>query len=121
MNFPMNSQALTHPGSRPSDVYAAISDPTRRAILNLLQDRQQPVADLVAHFDMTQPAVSQHLRILREAQLVDVIPDGRHRLYQLKALPMRDVHDWTGTFEKFWDEKLQALALYLKRRHGGSH
>jgi DNA-binding transcriptional ArsR family regulator len=84
--------------TRVNQVYRAIADPTRRRILELLSHREAPVGDLTARFRMTQPALSQHLRVLREAGLVRVRRQGRLRVYSLDAAPLREVHDWLGSY-----------------------
>lgn len=97
------------------DVFHAVSDPTRREMLQLLGVGERTAAELAAPFDMSQPAVSQHLRVLREAGLVDVRKEGRHRVYVLDARPLRDVFDWAQYFEGFWRTKLSALGRELDR------
>ena len=97
------------------DVFRAVSDPTRRQMLELLSSGDRTVAELVAPFDMTQPAVSQHLKVLREAGLVAVRKEGRHRIYALEAQPLREVFDWAQYFEGFWRRKLSALGRELDR------
>ncbi len=97
-----------------SDAYRAISAPTRRVILDLLQERERSVNELVESVEMSQPAVSQHLRILQEAGLVTYTKHGRHRIYQLNAEPLREVYDWLGHYERFWRRKLDALGAYLE-------
>ena len=96
-----------------SDVFRAVSDPTRRQMLELLGGGERTAAELAAPFDMTQPAVSQHLRVLREAGLVDVRKEGRHRVYTLDPRPLREVFDWAGYFEGFWKKRLSALGARL--------
>jgi len=98
-----------------ADVFRAIADPTRRALLDLLAGEEQPVAALVERFAMTQPAISQHLRVLREAGLVGERKSGRQRLYRLHAEALRDAYDWLGHYERFWQEKLAALGEHLRR------
>jgi DNA-binding transcriptional ArsR family regulator len=83
-------------------VYRAISDPTRRRILELLAEAERPLKDLVRRFRMTQPALSQHLRVLRESGLVRVRRQGRLRVYSLDAAPLRDIHHWLSRYEAFW-------------------
>ena len=83
-------------------VYRAISEPTRRRILDHLARGERPVGWLVARFPFSQPAVSQHLRILREAGLVRVRRQGRHRMYSIDPRPLRMVHAWTGRYERRW-------------------
>ena len=98
-----------------SQVFAAISDPTRRELLDLLAQREYSVNDLVSRFAVSQPAVSHHLRILREAGLVKKRQLGRQRLYRLQARPLREVYDWVAHYERFWAEKLGALGEHLRR------
>lgn len=100
-----------------ADVYWAIADPTRRALLLRLADEgQRNVTDLIKPFSISQPAVSKHLRILREAGLVRSHKQGRQRLYEVEANKLRQVFEWVSHFEKFWDEKLDALGDFLDKR-----
>jgi len=80
------------------DVFRAVADPTRRAILDRLRSSELSVTDLAGPFDMTQPAVSQHLRILLDAGLVEAKQFGRQRLYKLSAQPLREVFQWSGLY-----------------------
>jgi DNA-binding transcriptional ArsR family regulator len=98
-----------------ADVFRAVSDPTRRQMLELLGDRERTAAELAAPFDMTQPATSQHLRVLLDAGLVEVRKEGRHRVYSLDPRPLREVFDWARYFEGFWRKKLVALGRELDR------
>ena len=98
-----------------NSVFEALADPTRRAVLDLLATREQSVSDLVARFRVTQPAISHHLRILREAGLVKNRRSGRQRLYRLQARPLREVHHWLAHYERFWTEKLDRLGEHLRR------
>jgi len=107
------------PAAPPADVFAAISDPTRRRLLDRLGARERPVNDLARPFAMTRPAISQHLRILRRAGLVGVRRVGRERRYRLRAARLREVHDWVAHYERFWREKLGALGKYLDREISG--
>jgi len=97
------------------DVFRAVADPTRRGLLDLLAGRDRPVSDLAGCFDMTLPAVSQHLRVLREAGLVEERRVGRHRFYRLNAQPLRGVAAWVSSYERFWRGKLRALGEHLQR------
>ena len=94
-------------------VFRAVSDPRRREILDLLADGERSVGDLVESFDISQPAVSQHLRVLREAGLVAERREGRRRMYALRAEGLREVYDWAAHYERFWSEKLDALGVWL--------
>jgi len=97
------------------NVFHAISDPTRRALIDLLADREQPVNSLCGKFDMTQPAISQHLKVLRTAGLVDERRDGRQRIYRLNPGPLKEIADWVNRYEQFWEKKLDALAVFLEK------
>jgi DNA-binding transcriptional ArsR family regulator len=99
------------PSSR--DVFAAVGDPTRRRVLDLLRRGELPVRRIAAPFAVTRPAISQHLRILLRARLVEVRRDGRERYYCLRARPLRQIHDWVGHYERFWRGKLAALGDFL--------
>jgi DNA-binding transcriptional ArsR family regulator len=100
-----------------ADVYAAIADPTRRALLFRLADEgEKNVTQLLEPFPVSQPAISKHLRILRDAGLVHSRKSGRLRLYGVQARKLRQVFDWVSHFEKYWDEKLDALGNYLDRQ-----
>lgn len=96
-----------------ADVFTAIADPTRRRVLDVLRDGERAAGDLLGEFEFTQPALSQHLRVLREAGLVEQRRDGRHRRYRLKAERLGVVRDWITHYDRFWDQKLQSLREYL--------
>lgn len=98
-----------------STVFQAVADPTRRAVLDLLAAGERAVNDLLSHFRITQPALSQHLRILRHAGLVENRKDGRRRLYRLRPAPLREVYDWAAHYERFWTDRLERLGAYLDR------
>ena len=102
-------------GNPSLDVFRAVSDPTRRQILDLLTEGERAVRDLITAFSMTQPAISQHLKILREAGLVEDRREGRLRIYSLRPEPLRAIYDWAQHFEQFWDERLDELGDYLDR------
>ena len=97
-------------------VFQVVADPTRRGMLELLLAGERTAAELAAPFEMSQPAISQHLRVLREAGLVDVRQEGRHRVYSLDSHPIRELFDWAQYFEGFWRNKLSALGRELDRR-----
>ncbi len=89
----------------------ALGDPTRRAVLELLRDGERSVRDLTDHTDVSQPAVSQHLRVLRDAGLVDVRPAGTRRLYRIRPDGFADVRAWV---DGFWDEALAAFVAHVE-------
>ncbi|HXY24196.1 MAG TPA: metalloregulator ArsR/SmtB family transcription factor [Candidatus Acidoferrum sp.] len=95
------------------DVFAAVGDPTRRRVLDLLARGELPVRRIAAPFAMSRPAISQHLRILLDARLVHVRRDGREHYYRLHARPLRQVYDWVSHYEQFWKGKLKALGSFL--------
>lgn len=96
-------------------VYRAIADPSRRQILEMLAGRDHTVAELARPFSMSQPALSQHLRVLREAGLVTEEREGRFRRYHLTPEPLAEVEDWVSVFKPFWRERLQALSDLLDK------
>ncbi|MCJ8279386.1 MAG: metalloregulator ArsR/SmtB family transcription factor [Rivularia sp. ALOHA_DT_140] len=96
------------------DVFQVIADPTRRAILDLLLNGEKPVKQLAEPFAMSLPAISQHLQILCEADLVEMRKLGRQRLYKLKPEPLKEVSAWIANYEEFWQQKLDALGNYLE-------
>ncbi len=98
-----------------SDVFQAIANPVRRALLDRLRAGEQPVLTLAQPFRMSVPAVSQQLQILRRANLVRERRLGRQRVYRLNAAPLRDVREWTRHYERFWVKKLRNLGEYLDR------
>jgi DNA-binding transcriptional ArsR family regulator len=94
-------------------VFRALADPTRRAILDRLRRRDHGVRALCEPFDMTQPAISQHLKVLADAGLVVATRAGREQIYRLRARPLRDAFGWLEHFEAFWTDKLDALGALL--------
>jgi DNA-binding transcriptional ArsR family regulator len=94
--------------------YAALAEPHRRQILDLLRGGERSVNELVARLKLSQPGVSKHLRVLREAGLVDVRADGRRRWYGLRAEPLEEVDEWLEPYRRFWSDRLDALERHLK-------
>jgi DNA-binding transcriptional ArsR family regulator len=99
--------------------YEAIADPTRRQILDLLREGEIPAGELAGHFEVSRPAISRHLRVLRRARLVRETRRGRHRLYALNAGPLREVDAWVRRYEPFWRKSLDALKTYLEEEKAG--
>ena len=100
---------------RGHDVFAAIGDPTRRRVLDMLSQSGMAAGDIAAHFRVSRPAVSQHLRILRRAKLVGVQKRGREHIYHLNPEPLEEVYDWIEHYKSFWTTKMNALGKYLDR------
>jgi len=101
-----------------SDVFHAIAHPARRAILVALKDGERPASELAEPFHMTFAAISQHLRVLEDAELVSARRDGRQRFYRLEPRPLRDVVRWVDEFAEYFGQRLDALGEYLDRKHG---
>src|SRR3954453_14425380 len=101
--WPMERAATT------SDVFNAIAEQRRREILVLLRAGEVPVAELAQELGMTQPGASKHLRVLREVGLVRARNEGKQRLSSLAARGLQPVHEWTGGFERFWNESFDRL------------
>ena len=98
--------------------FEVLAEPTRRKMLDLLRDRPRPVGEIVDLLGMSQPGVSKHLRVLREAGLVSVRPEAQRRMYELRPEPLRDLDAWLAPYRKFWDEKLDALERHLDETAG---
>lgn len=101
------------PAASKDAVFRALGDPTRRAILDRLRHRERGVNELCAPFAMSQPAISQHLKVLSDAGLVSARKCGRERLYRLRPARLREAYDWLGHFAEFWNARLDNLAAYL--------
>ena len=97
------------------DVFQAIADPTRRAILDLLSQGERGVSQLDEPFHISLSAVSQHLKVLRESGFAHVRPEGARRLYAVDAAPFRELDDWLEHFRRFWGQRLDSLATELAR------
>jgi DNA-binding transcriptional ArsR family regulator len=94
--------------------YSALAEPSRRQILDLLRDGERSVNELVARLDLSQPGVSKHLKVLREAGLVAVRPDGKRRWYGLRAEPLAEVDEWLAPYRAHWSARLDALERHLE-------
>jgi DNA-binding transcriptional ArsR family regulator len=97
-----------------SDVFNAIAEPQRREILVLLRARERGVTEVAEELGIAQPGASKHLRVLREVGLVRDRKAGRQRLYRLDARALRPIHEWTGGFERFWNESFDRLDAYVQ-------
>ena len=94
--------------------YAALAEPSRRQILDLLRGGERSVSELVARLRLSQPGVSKHLKVLREAGLVEVRPEGRHRRYRLRAQPLAEVDRWLEPYRAYWSGRMDALERHLE-------
>lgn len=94
--------------------FAVLAEPTRRTILDLLREGERPVGELVDRLHLSQPAVSKHLRVLREAGLVDVRGDAQRRLYRLRPEPLVEVDAWLAPYRRLWTRSLDALDKHLE-------
>lgn len=99
-----------------STALEALAEPRRRAILDELRDGERPVNELVERLRVSQPAVSKHLRVLREAGLVDARVDGQRRLYRIRPEPLIALDDWLASYRKFWGTHLDRLEDHLDER-----
>ncbi|MBV9763181.1 MAG: winged helix-turn-helix transcriptional regulator [Acidobacteriaceae bacterium] len=97
--------------------FEIIAEPSRRAILALLVSSQQSVGEIERHLRMPQPAVSKHLRVLRDAGFVEAAIDGQRRLYRLRPEPLREIDAWLAPFRRFWNAHIDALERHLDRIH----
>ncbi|HVY95132.1 MAG TPA: metalloregulator ArsR/SmtB family transcription factor [Bryobacteraceae bacterium] len=96
-------------------VFEIIAEPNRRAILNLLVLEQQSVGEIERRLGMTQPTVSKHLRVLRDAGFVEATVDGQRRLYRLRPEPLQEIDEWLAPFRRFWNAHVDALERHLDR------
>jgi DNA-binding transcriptional ArsR family regulator len=94
--------------------FEAIAEPNRRRILELLRAGERPAGDLVEATGLSQPGVSKHLKLLREAGLVSVRPDGQRRLYRLEPVELAALDAWLQPFRRFWADRLDALEAHLE-------
>ena len=95
--------------------FEVIAEPNRRAILNLLVTSEQSVGEIERHLGLPQPAVSKHLRVLRDAGFVEATVDEQRRLYRLKPEPLQEIDAWLAPFRRFWSTHVDALERHLDR------
>jgi DNA-binding transcriptional ArsR family regulator len=96
-----------------TSVFEVVVDPSRRRILDLLRQREQSVGDLVERLGMSQPGVSKHLRVLREAGLVRVRQEAQRRWYRLEPAPLTEIDQWLAPYREYWSARLDALERHL--------
>lgn len=101
------------------DKFSAVADPKRRAMLDLLVKRERSVGELVSAFpDISQPAVSKHLRILKDAGLVDMRVQAQQRIYTLQPKGLAELEAWIAKYKVFWSDSLDALEQHLSEKKG---
>jgi DNA-binding transcriptional ArsR family regulator len=99
-----------------TSVLEVLAEPSRRRILDLLRDGERPVGDLVGRMDLSQPAVSKHLRVLKDAGLVEVRSNAQQRLYRIRPDPLAELDAWLEPYRKLWSESLDRLEVHLDKR-----
>lgn len=95
--------------------FEVLAEPRRREILDLLRGGERPVGDLVDQLGLSQPAVSKHLKVLRDAGLVDVRQDAQRRWYRLRLEPLTELDAWLAPYRELWRDRLDALEQHLDR------
>ena len=91
------------------DVFQAIADPTRREMLRLLAEKERPISDITSHFPISRTAITKHLGILSDAELVSGKKVGREKIYSLHPEPLAELKEWLSFYERFWNNKLSVL------------
>jgi len=107
----MRNQLVTY---SEADAFHAVSDPTRRAVLDLLRRGSLPAGDIANRFPVSRPAVSKHLRVLRAANLVREEKVGRRRMYHLNPRPLREIDGWLEQYRQFWQANLASLKKFAE-------
>lgn len=110
----MRNRSVTY---LPETTFQALSDPTRRAVLDLLRRGSQPAGQIAEAFPISRPAISKHLRQLRKAHLVVETRSGRHRVYQLNAEPLKAVDSWLEQYRQFWQMNLSNLKSFVEQEY----
>ena len=101
-----------------NDIFSALADENRRKILVMLSNEKMHVNAIAGNFRISRPAVSKHLRILVRSKLVTQKKEGRERYYSFNPRPMKTVFDWLKFYDKFWDNKLSALKMFVENNSG---
>jgi DNA-binding transcriptional ArsR family regulator len=98
-----------------SAVFEALADPTRRRLLELLAERERSAGELAGEFTVSRPAVSRHLRVLRDAGLVRWREDAQRRIYALRPQPLAELDEWLDRYRRFWPDALDRLERHLEK------
>ncbi len=101
-----------------SDVFNAVAEPQRRAILDFLAARERPVGDVVVALGLAQPSVSKHLRVLSEVDLVRARRDGRRILYHTNTTAIKPLYDWASAFQRYWSRQLRRIKVHAESKPG---
>src|SRR4051812_28451777 len=101
---------------RVTSTFDVLAEPTRRRILDLLREDERPVGELVTTLRVSQPGVSKHLRVLRDAGLVEVRADAQRRLYRVRPEPLAEIDEWLAPYRRLWAGRLDALERHLDSR-----
>jgi DNA-binding transcriptional ArsR family regulator len=101
----------------PETTFSALADPTRRAVLDLLRQGSRPAGQIARAFPVSRPAISKHLRLLRRAHLVEQRREGRQRVYQLNAAPLKAVDSWLEQYRAFWQVSLSNLKNFVEAEY----
>jgi DNA-binding transcriptional ArsR family regulator len=112
----MRNRSVTHTYSTEA-TFGALADPTRRAVLDLLRQGTQPAGKIARAFPVSRPAISKHLRLLRQAHLVEERREGRHRLYRLNPTPLKAVDSWLEQYRVFWQTSLVSLKTFVEAEY----
>jgi DNA-binding transcriptional ArsR family regulator len=111
----MRNRSVTYSGAQRTEAtFQALSDPTRRAVLDLLRRGSQPAGQIADTFPVSRPAISKHLRLLRRAHLVREHREGRNRVYELNPEPLRAVDSWIEQYRVFWQASLNNLKSFVE-------
>jgi DNA-binding transcriptional ArsR family regulator len=114
----MRHQSVTYSAEA---VFGALADPTRRAVLDLLRQRELSAGKIAQAFPVSRPAISKHLRLLRRAHLVQERRKGRHRIYHLNAAPLKTVDSWLNQYRAFWELGLTSLKAFVETQDVKGH
>ncbi|MGA7704717.1 MAG: metalloregulator ArsR/SmtB family transcription factor [Solirubrobacteraceae bacterium] len=96
--------------------FQVLAEPNRQAILELLRDGERPVGELVERLDLSQPAVSKHLKVLKDAGMVETRPDAQRRLYRIRPEPLAELDEWLAGYRGLWSTSLDLLEDHLDKR-----
>jgi DNA-binding transcriptional ArsR family regulator len=99
------------------DVFQAIADPTRRAIISLLVNNSLTLNGVAENFDISRPAISKHIKILQECGLIIIKQEGRERYCEVQPEPLQEVNLWTEQYKRFWNSKLNSLEKFLAKKN----